>query len=36
MVYADFERILVLENNKPFKLYLDEDAVYNFTNSMIE
>ena len=69
MIYADFDSILMLENNekqnpsesdtskyqkhvacsfshklvcvddkfsKPFKLYLGEDAVYNFINSMIE
>ena len=69
MIYADFESILVLENNgkqnpnesytnnyqkhvacsygyklvcvdakfsKPFKSYLGEDAVYNFTSSMIK
>ena len=69
MIYADFENILVPEDNgkknpeefytnkyqkhvacshdykllcvddkfsKPFKLYLDENGVYNFINSMIK
>ena len=45
MIHVDFESLLVTEGNekkkdqpftKPFKSYLDEVAIKNFINSMLE